>query len=218
MGRAENIRRGPSPRPLRHPYAAIEHRVIDSDAYADLTFSARSLLVLITRQLNKDNNGRLQATYSYLKRFGFTSEHTLSRAIGELIAHGMIYRTRSGGYQQGAAQYAVTWLPICKMREGLYLDGFKACAWRDWQPDEKKIPPQKMQETNCKKGILTGTPTAKNAVIRHAKNADIELMPCTDAETHQSGTKKVRTRRPLSSPHTIRISLTADRGCLRLVA
>ena len=118
----------------KHPYAAIEHRVIDSPAYANLAFSARSLLILITRQLKKDNNGHLQATFSYLRRFGFVSEHTISRSIKELIAHGMIYRTRSGGYQQGAAQYAVTWLPI-KNQQGIFLDGFKACAWRDWQPD-----------------------------------------------------------------------------------
>ena len=32
----------------KHPYAATEHRVIDSEAYADLTFSARSLLVIFT--------------------------------------------------------------------------------------------------------------------------------------------------------------------------
>lgn len=110
----------------KHPYAAIEHRVIDSAAYADLTYSARSLLVLITRQLTKDNNGHLQATFSYMRRFKF-SENTLSRALCELISHGMIYRSRSGGYQQGAAQYAVTWLPI-KDKKGLYLDGFVSCA------------------------------------------------------------------------------------------
>jgi hypothetical protein len=34
----------------KHPYAAIEWRVIDSPAYASLTFSARSLLVLLARQ------------------------------------------------------------------------------------------------------------------------------------------------------------------------
>ena len=93
--RVEATRRGQSPRKtsIRHPYAAIEHRVIDSPAYADLTFSARSLLILIARQLGKDNNGRLQATFSYMRRFGF-SENTLSRAIQELIAHGLICRTR----------------------------------------------------------------------------------------------------------------------------
>lgn len=139
--RHEQIRRGQQSRRTgtKHPYAAIEHRVLDSPAYADLTFGARSVLVLLTRQLSADNNGRLQATYKYLSRFGLGSEHTISRAIQELISHGLIYRTRSGGYQNGAAQYAVTWLPI-KQREGLFLDGFEPCAWREWQP-EKKHPP-----------------------------------------------------------------------------
>lgn len=135
----------------KHPYAAIEHRVIDSLAYADLSFSARGLLVIITRQLSKNNNGRLMATYSYMRKFGFESEHTISRCIKELISHGMIYRTRSGGYQQGAAQYAVTWLSITS-KERLFLDGFVSCAWRNWKPEEKIYPLQK-----CR------TPTAKMA-------------------------------------------------------
>ena len=65
VDRVEAVRRGQSPRKVstKHPYAAIEHRVIDSPAYADLTFSARSLLVLIARQLSRDNNGRLHATH-----------------------------------------------------------------------------------------------------------------------------------------------------------
>jgi len=123
----------------KHPYAAIEHRVIDSPAYADLTFSARSLLVLLTRQLTKNNNGHLQATLTYMHRFGF-SNRTLARAIKELIVHGMVYRSRMGGYQKGASQFAVTWLSITN-REGLFLEGFKPCAWRDWEPAKNKIPP-----------------------------------------------------------------------------
>ena len=125
----------------KHPYAAIEHRVIDSDAYADMTYSARSLLLLIARQLTKDNNGHLQATFSYMRRFGL-SENTISRAIRELISHGMIYRSRSGGYQLGAAQYAVTWLPI-RNKEGLFLNGFVPCAWRHWTPTKKNSTPKK---------------------------------------------------------------------------
>lgn len=137
----------PAKTSTKHPYAAIEHRVIDSPAYASLTFSARALLVLLTRQLSKDNNGHLQATYSYMRRFGFDSERTISRCVKELVATGLICRTRCGGYQQGASQYAVTWLPI-KNRQGLFLDGFQSCAWRDWVPTDKKIPPAKMQTMN----------------------------------------------------------------------
>lgn len=160
----------------KHPYAAIEHRVIDSPAYASLTFSARSLLVLLVRQLTKDNNGHLQATFTYLRRFGFDSERTISRGIRELIATGLICRTRCGGYQKGASQYAVTWLPI-KNWEGLFPDGFKAFAWRDWQP-EKKSPPAKKPSTHGKNGMLPPMLHAKNTGSYPRKNTDNELIPC----------------------------------------
>lgn len=160
----------------KHPYAAIEHRVIDSEAYRSLTYSARSLLTLMVRQLTKDNNGHLQATYTYLRAYGFDSERTISRGLKELIAAGLVYRTRCGGYHKGASQYAVTWLPI-KKREGLFLDGFKSCAWRDWRPPEEKDTPAKMQGSTGKNGILCPSPHAKSAATPPRKNADTELMP-----------------------------------------
>jgi hypothetical protein len=127
---------------LRHPYAAIEHRVLDSPAYADLGFSARSLLTLLARQLTKDNNGHLQAAFTYCNRYGFGSEHTVTNAIQELIAHGFIYRTRSHGANKVWARYAVTWLSITK-RDNLYLDGFQSAAWRSWEQMLKKKAPRK---------------------------------------------------------------------------
>ncbi len=181
----------PSKTSTKHPYAAIEHRVIDSPAYASLSFSARSLLVLITRQLTKSNNGRLQATFSYMHRFGFKSEHTLSRCIKELISRGFIYRSRVGGYQQGAAQYAVTWLSITS-KEGLFLAGFKPCAWRDWKLEEKNSPPSKMQDTHCKNGIRTLPATVKSAASYPLKSADNELIPCRGKfPTHSAHSKSV---------------------------
>jgi len=165
---------------VKYPYAATENRVIDSPAYAALTFSARSLLVIMTRQLTKDNNGHLQATYSYMRRFGF-SVNTLSRAIHQLIAHGMIYRTRSGGYQKGAAQYAVTWLSITK-REGLFLNGFKSCAWRNWMPTEKKSRAPKMMPISIKNGEWDKPTTPKSEVKYPPKSEHNELMPiCSDS-------------------------------------
>ena len=130
-----------------HPYTSIEHRVIDSPAYADLSFSARSLLLLICRQLNKDNNGHLQASFKWCKKYGLGSEHTLRTALADLISHGFIYRSRSHGANGAWARYAVTWLPIATNREGLFMAGFKSCAWRDWTPEQKK-PPSKKSRNN----------------------------------------------------------------------
>ncbi len=127
----------------KHPYAAIEHRVLDSEAYADLTHSARSVLMAICRQLTKDNNGHLQATAKYMNQYGI-SENTTYRAINELIAHGFIYRTslhkinpHTNDYKRIPSKYAVTWLPIVK-KEGLYLFNYESCAWRHWSNKNKK--------------------------------------------------------------------------------
>lgn len=160
-------------KPREHPYAAIEHRVIDCPAYADLTHSACRLLVILTRQLTKDNNGHLQATFSYCKARGIGSEHTLRAAIADLIAHGFIYRTRSHGANKAWARYAVTWLSI-KKRDKLFLDGFVSCAWRNWQPDQKKSTGQKIQEQSGRKCILTNENPTESASNSPAESADYE--------------------------------------------
>lgn len=218
--RTEGLQRGQQRKlSTKHPYAAIEHRVIDSPAYADLTFSARSLLLLISRQLSKDNNGHVQATFSYMSRFGFDSDRTITRGVADLISHGFIYRTRAGGYQQGAAQYAVTWLPI-KHRDGLFLEGFKSCAWRDWSPevvDKKKTPLTNLRSINRKNVGLTKHATDKFTVGSTVKSTDIELMPCSAANSLLQY-RVSRLRHPLVSPLAIRVSITSDRGHLRLVA
>ena len=170
----------------KHPYAAIEHRVMDSPAYADLKHSSRSLLLLIARQLSKDNNGHLQASFTWCKRFGFGSEHTLRDAIAELIAHGFIYRTRSHGANKAWAKYAVTWLSLSTDRKGLFVSGFKPCAWRDWQSVDRKISRQKVQDQSGRKCSFTPDNPAESAGRWGAINAGYELMPCSSAVSAQS--------------------------------
>jgi len=146
--RSEAKRRGQSPikKSTAHPYAMIEHRVLDSPAFADLKPSSVRLMIIIARQVTKKdgrlNNGHLHATHSYVKKYGIGSEHTLHAAIEDLIAHGFIYRTRSHGANKVWARYALTWLPI-EDKEGLFLCGWSPCAWRSWEPSEKK-PPRKI--------------------------------------------------------------------------
>jgi hypothetical protein len=177
---------GERPKPAKtstkHPYAAIEHRVIDSPAYADLTHSACRLLTIIARQLSKTNNGQLQATFAWCSERGIRSEHTLRDAVADLIAHGMIYRTRSHGANKAWARYAVTWLPITS-RQGLFLDGFKPCAWRDWQPVAKKSSQQKVQDQSGRKCSFTIGKPAESAGSRPAESADYELMPCRGVDS-----------------------------------
>lgn len=156
MDRDELAKRGKLPRTTtikNHPYFRLEWRVIDNPAFADLTPSAVKVLLLICRQLTKDNNGHLQATYTFMKKHGIGSEHTLQEAIRQLISHGFIYRTRSHGANRAWARYAVTWLSITK-KEGLFLAGFVSCGWRYWEPVEKKAPRKKSRSVPAKSADL----------------------------------------------------------------
>lgn len=213
--RAEAFKRGlPSRKAAatKHPYAAIEHRVIDSDAYADLSFSSRSLLTMLARQTTMpNNNGRLQAAHSYLERYGF-SDNTVTRGVAELIEHGFVFRTRSGGFHQGIAQYALTWLPLTEKRDGLSCNGFELFAWRNWSPSKKKTRPPNVRAHSRRNGELTMGIAANLAANPPPKNADIELMPVIEA---LKPVNKNRQSKHLWSPWLIRHSLTADRGMLR---
>lgn len=169
----------PKKAPTREPYAAIEWRIIDSPAYADLTGGAVRLLTIMTRQLTRDNNGYLQATFAYCQPRGISSEHTLRDAIADLITHGFIYRTRSHGANRAWARYAVTWLSITK-KDGLFLAGFVPCAWRNWQPDpvqNKKSSPQKVPDNSGRKCSFNIQIPAESAGSRAAESADYELLP-----------------------------------------
>jgi hypothetical protein len=180
----------PAKTSTKHPYAAIEWRVIDSPAYADLTFSARALLIQIARQLTKTNNGHLQATFTDMERFGF-STNTLSRATHELITHGFIYKTKSGGFHQGAAQFAVTWLSVTNTH-GIFMQGFNPCAWRDWQPEEKTRPP-KVRAYSLKNGERTPSTHPKSEAVPPPKSAHTVLVPITGSlSTHSASIPPTR--------------------------
>ena len=193
IDRAESSKRGQSATKTttKHPYAAIEHRVIDSPAFAALRPSSALLLLLMARQLTKDNNGHLHAAFKWCSKYGIGSEHTLRDAIAQLIAHGLIYRTCSHGANGAWARYCFTWLPV-KNRDGLHLGGFLPNAWRDWKPAEKKTTRQKVQEQSSRKCSFTPEHPAESAGSRGAKSADNELMPCSGVKAAHSKQRKSR--------------------------
>lgn len=202
----------------KHPYAAIELRVIESDAFAAMRPSSALLLLLIASQLTREpNNGHLHAAFKWCSKRGIGSEHTLRDAIAQLIAHGFIYRTRSHGANGAWARYAVTWLPI-KNKTDLFLAGFKPCAWRDWKPNENKSTPQKVQEQSGRKCSFTPEHPAESAGSRGAESADNELMPHRAVKTplyRAAITKRHRLHNHTTSPRPLH---KAGRDYLRLVA
>jgi hypothetical protein len=215
----EQFRRGQSStkKTTKELYAAIEHRVIDSSAFAALRPSSVLLLLLMTRQLTKDNNGHLHAAFKWCSKYGIGSEHTLRDAIAQLIAHGMIYRTRSHGANGAWARYAVTWLPI-KKRDDLFLAGYKPCAWRDWKPLEKKSTRQNVQEQSGRNCSFTHQHPAESAGSRGAESADNELMPCRSVKVPLYRRSRSKRHRLLDHSISPRPLYKSGREFLRLLA
>jgi len=149
-GEARRQRRVDKPKPsTKHPIAAIEKRVIDSEALADCRPSSVVVLLLLARNLDKGRNGHTFVSQEDAARHG-VEKKTFYRALLELQTHGFIYPTSRGGHGR-CGTYAMTWLPLSKDTEGLYLQNFKACAWHDWTPAPKKKRGGKMPPSSSQK-------------------------------------------------------------------
>ncbi len=93
-------------------YLALPHVVIDSPSYRALGYAARALLIDIARQYTGTNNGRLVACAKYLKPMGWNSNDTVSRALVELKASGLLIETRMGMRPNRAAWFALGWYQL----------------------------------------------------------------------------------------------------------
>ena len=118
------------------PFIQISDLVLTSDAYKDLGFSARSMLIEMVKYYNGRNNGYIFISKQVLKSRGF-SKNTATKALKELTSHGLIYMTKKGGNLNGGCSwYAITWLQINRI-EGQNLENFAANAYAKWLPIEK---------------------------------------------------------------------------------
>jgi hypothetical protein len=103
-------------------FVALPWTVLDCPAYVRLSHPAKSLLMEFARQFVKNNNGRLLATSSYLRKRGWNSPEVITRAKRELLKAGFIFETVMGHRPNKASWYAVTWRSLDK------LNGYDAGA------------------------------------------------------------------------------------------
>ncbi|TAM17603.1 MAG: hypothetical protein EPN62_19890 [Candidimonas sp.] len=94
-------------------FLALPHQVLESQAFISLSGQQIRLLLDIAVQLSPGNNGRLQASWTYLSKCrGWTSKDTLSRSLEALIEHGLVFKTRQGRLPNRTSWFAVTWQPL----------------------------------------------------------------------------------------------------------
>jgi len=108
---AEHVKKKPI-ESVSGSYTPLVHTVLDSVAYKDASFSAKALLNEVMRQHTGSNNGHLQLCTKWLFTRGWRSAGTIQKAKEELIERGLIVKTRLGGLNAGADQFALTWVDI----------------------------------------------------------------------------------------------------------
>lgn len=92
-------------------FVSLPNNFLRSETLENLSPSASKLLFQMLRQLGKDNNGDLQASWSVLKDRGWKSKATLNKALRELRKAGVITQTRQGG-RNLCSLYALTFVAI----------------------------------------------------------------------------------------------------------
>lgn len=95
-------------------FTALPHVVIHSQQFRQLGYAARALLFDIAAQYNQSNNGKLVCCMKYLKPLGWVSNDTISRALRELKASGLLIQTRQGMMPpcSQAAWFAIGWFGL----------------------------------------------------------------------------------------------------------
>jgi len=116
-------------------FVALPWAVLDCPAYSKLSHPARSLLIEFARQFVKNNNGRLLASSSYLRKRGWNSPDVITRAKRDLLEAGFIFETVMGHRPNKASWYAVTWRSLDDLKgydtgakEGFRRGAYSAAA------------------------------------------------------------------------------------------
>ena len=125
-----------------HSFLRLIHPLLDHPNFDALSGRAAKLLLAIASQYRGTNNGDLCATFSVLKRKGWTSNDQLRKGLDELLERGFLIKTRQGRRPNVASLYAITWESIDECGGKLEVKSTKT-APNNW----KKEPPEKPKLT-----------------------------------------------------------------------
>lgn len=88
-------------------FARMPHQVTDSQNYRTLSIKAKALLADANARYNGRNNGDIDFTLKTMKKWGWNSNDTISKAKTELLKKGWLVLTRQGARNK-ANLYALT--------------------------------------------------------------------------------------------------------------
>ena len=108
-------------------YIALPWSVVDSQAYRNLSYTSKALLIELARQYVRNNNGRLLLSQRYLACRGWKSGDVILRAKRELLDAKLIYQTVQGHRPNKASWFALTWYTLDRLPgyDDDIVDGFR---------------------------------------------------------------------------------------------
>lgn len=89
------------------PFVMLDREMLRSEQWARLSPHGMKLIIDLAAQYYGTNNGDLCATWSIMRKRGWRSPATLSRALHELIFAGWLVLSRQGGRHKSSL-YALT--------------------------------------------------------------------------------------------------------------
>ena len=137
-------------------YVPLPHIVIRSHGYANLSPYAVKLLNDFLSQYYGSNNGDFQAAFSLMKKRGWKSKGTLSRAIKELLESGFVEVSRQGGRNK-CSLYAVTFYAIdeCKGKLDISATNTPTSIWKRNEPVPDIQTLQRVKKDKDDKELIT---------------------------------------------------------------
>jgi len=94
---------------LPFQFIPIPKDVLSSPEWLNLPHNARALATDLMSQYTGKNNGRLCPGFQVMKRYGWTSKQTLTRAKNALLECSFVVRTRLGHAPRTAEWIGFTW-------------------------------------------------------------------------------------------------------------
>jgi len=124
-------------------YIALPWSVVDSQAYRNLSYTGKGLLIELARQYVRNNNGRLLLSQRYLVTRGWRSGDVILRAKRELLDAKLIYQTVQGHRPNKASWFALTWYTLDRLPgyDDDVVDGFRRGMYAT-APLPKPTPPR----------------------------------------------------------------------------
>lgn len=132
-------------------FVAVPDEVLRSHNAATLSAHAVKLLWDLLAQYNRKNNGDLSMAWTLMKRRGWKSPDTLSKARLELLDRSWVTVTRQGG-RRTPTLYGLTFYAIDHCNGKLDVQGTEK-PYGLWRGDEP-MPPLKIVKTPKSKEIL----------------------------------------------------------------